>query len=275
MKVLKALPVFPAFDGREWAVERKQRPFFTYEEWQILRTRAKRRVEEEGLNVKHRRQRQELFCLMMICVGGALRVEEATSLRWRDCVEGVVDDADKTPCVHIRVYGKHARTKKGREHGWLIYDGVTGFRMWKALNPNAKPDDKLFAAGDYLGGFKALMIGDPDFKDMDLREVLIDDRVETRSLRSLRQTGISMRLDLGPDPSYRDIAKWSRTKATHIEDFYDQTHAKESVKRITGFRRPKLSERAAKALAQVQQQVRENPIQLEPWELDQRERTGE
>lgn len=275
MKVLKELPTFPSFDGREWAVEKKQRPFFTYEEWQILRTRAKRRMDEEGLNSRHKRQRQELYCLIMICVGGALRVEEAQSLRWRDCTEGIVDDADKTPCVHIRVYGKHARTKQRRELGWLIYDGVTGYRLWKSLNPDAKPDDRLFQCEDYLGGFKELMLGDKDFADMDLREVLIDDKVETRSLRSLRQTGISMRLDLGPDPSYRDIAKWARTKATHIEDFYDQTHAKESVKRITGFRRPKISDKAAASLAQAQKSIQQNPIELEPWELDQRDAGGQ
>jgi hypothetical protein len=29
--------------------------------------------------------------------------------------------------------------------------------------------------------------------------------------KNLRQTGISLRLDLGPNPDYRDIAKWART----------------------------------------------------------------
>ena len=33
----------------------------------------------------------------------------------------------------------------------------------------------------------------------------------TRDAKNLRQTGISLRLDLGPNPDYRDIAKLART----------------------------------------------------------------
>ena len=31
------------------------------------------------------------------------------------------------------------------------------------------------------------------------------------AFKNMRQTGISLRLDLGPNPDYRDIAKWART----------------------------------------------------------------
>jgi hypothetical protein len=60
----------------------------------------------------------------------------------------------------------------------------------------------------------------------------------TRDAKSLRQTGISLRLDLGPaNPDYRDIAKWARTSPAMIATFYDQTHPKASVGRIAGFRK--------------------------------------
>jgi hypothetical protein len=60
---------------------------------------------------------------------------------------------------------------------------------------------------------------------------------KTRAAKSLRQTGISLRLDLGPNPDYRDIAKWARTSPTMIASFYDQTHPQQSVERIAGFRK--------------------------------------
>jgi hypothetical protein len=59
----------------------------------------------------------------------------------------------------------------------------------------------------------------------------------TRDAKSLRQTGISLRLELGLNPDYRDIAKWPRTSPATIAAFYDQTHPQLSVERIAGFRK--------------------------------------
>jgi hypothetical protein len=60
---------------------------------------------------------------------------------------------------------------------------------------------------------------------------------KTRNAKSLRKTGISLRLDLAPHPDYRDIAKWARTSPAMIATFYDQTHPQLSVERIVGFRK--------------------------------------
>jgi hypothetical protein len=46
-----------------------------------------------------------------------------------------------------------------------------------------------------------------------------------------------LRLELGPNPDYRDIAKWARTSPAMIAAFYDQTHPQLSVERIVGFRK--------------------------------------
>ena len=64
-----------------------------------------------------------------------------------------------------------------------------------------------------------------------------DGEGRTRDSKSLRQTGISLRLYLGPNPDYSDIAKWARTSPAMIAAFYDQTHPQQSVERIVGFRK--------------------------------------
>jgi hypothetical protein len=46
---------------------------------------------------------------MLMCVGAALRVGEAYSLRWRDCTVIRLGDKDETEAVRLRVLGKHAR----------------------------------------------------------------------------------------------------------------------------------------------------------------------
>ena len=80
-------------------------------------------------------------------------------------------------------------------------------------------------------------------------ELRTDTDGRTRDAKCLRQTGISLRLDLGPaNPDYRDIAKWARTSPAMIATFYDQTHPKASVGRIAGFRKtaPKQSTKTTK-----------------------------
>ena len=77
----------------------------------------------------------------------------------------------------------------------------------------------------------------------------VDPRGRTRDSKSLRQTGISLRLDLGPNPDYRDIAKWARTSPAMIASFYDQTHPQQSVERIVGFRKRTREPRKARGSA--------------------------
>ena len=69
------------------------------------------------------------------------------------------------------------------------------------------------------------------------------------AFKNMRQTGISLRLDLGPNPDYRDIAKWARTSPAMIASFYDQTHPQQSAERIVGFRKRTREPRKARGLA--------------------------
>ena len=236
MKCLESLPEFPSFRGRVWKVRTNRRPFLDIEQWRTVRQRAKDRMNEDGLNPRTRRQRQELYAFLLMCVGAALRVDEAYSLRWMDCEEIVLADSGKTEAVRMRVFGKHSTAQDERELAYALYEGVAGYRLLRDLRPSAKPEDALFLESHRDG----------------IRELLEDAGMRgkegiTRDSKSLRQTGISLRLEQGPNPDYRDIAKWARTSVTQVARFYDQTHPEDSVKRITGFRElPKPKPRDAK-----------------------------
>ena len=59
-------------------------------------------------------------------------------------------------------------------------------------------------------------------------------RGRTRDLKSLRPTGISLRLDESPNPNYHDVAKWARTSPEMIAKFHDQTHPEKHATRVLG-----------------------------------------
>ena len=225
-KCLDELPEFPSFRGQAWEVVPSPRPFLTYEQWVKLRNFAKSRIAEPELNSRTKRQRQELYWFLLMCVGAALRVGEAYSLRWCDCELITLNDKDHTEAVHMRVLGKHMRGGR-REDAYGMFGAVSAFKAMRVDRPDANPDDRLFTE-NHREGIKELLTR------ADLR-VNADGR--TRDSKSLRQTGISLRLDLGPNPDYRDIAKWARTSPSMIASFYDQTHPQLSVERIVGFRK--------------------------------------
>lgn len=225
-KCLDELPEFPSFRGGDWEVVPSPRPFLDYSQWVKVRDLAKQRMNEPDQNPRTKRQRQELYWFMLMCVGAALRVGEAYSLRWRDCELIKLGDKDHTEAVHMWVLGKHSRGGK-REEAYGMFGAVNAFKNMRAARPDAKPDDPLFLE-NHREGIKELLI------KANLR---VDKEGKTRDAKSLRQTGISLRLDLGPNPDYRDIAKWARTSPAMIATFYDQTHPQQSVERIVGFRK--------------------------------------
>ena len=224
-KTIDELPEFPSFRGQAWEVVPNPRPFLDHAQWTKVRNLAKDRIKDPDLNPRTKRQRQELYWFMLMSVGAALRVGEAYSLRWRDCEVIRLNDAEKTEVVHLRVLGKHARGGM-REDGYGMFGALSAFKAMKKERQDAQPDDKLFTE-QHREGIKEL------FKLAGLRENAAG---MTRDAKSLRQTGISLRLELGPNPDYRDIAKWARTSPAMIASFYDQTHPQQSVERIVGFR---------------------------------------
>jgi hypothetical protein len=104
---------------------------------------------------------------------------------------------------------------------------VSAVKAIQREHPDAKSDDPLFTENRREGIKERLL-------QAGLRS---DAEGRTRDAKSLRQTGISLRLDLGPNSDYRDIAKWARTSPAMIAAFYDQTYPQLSVERIVGFRK--------------------------------------
>jgi hypothetical protein len=95
-----------------------------------------------------------------------------------------------------------------------MFGAVSACKAMQKARPEAKTDDPLFTE-NHREGIKELLREANLWEDPDGR---------TRNATSLRQTGISLRLDLGPNPDYRDIAKRARTSPAMIASFYDQTH---------------------------------------------------
>ena len=225
-RIVTDIPKMPSFALDEYRILPTPRPYLTEAEYKTLSQLAKARAEDAELNPRSRRQRQELYWFILMCVGGALRVGEAYSTRRSDCALVTLKDDDKTEAVHVRVLGKHSRGGV-REDAYILYGGVFAYKELTASRPDAKPDELLFTE-NHRDGMKELLI------EAKLR---IDAKTgRMRDSKSLRQTGISMRLEKRGGIDYRDIAKWARTSVAMIEQFYDQTHPQQSVERITGFR---------------------------------------
>jgi integrase len=212
---LERLPAFPSFAQQKWKIMPNPRPFFSKAEYKELKAAASKRIREAD-NPRLKEQRQELYDFILMCVGGCLRVDEARNLRFRD-VEMTRHHGHDV--LRLQVLGKHSPDGRTREEGFAVYGAVPAFRRIRKRHPDAKPDDPLFIH-HHRDGFRELL------EACGMRET---DRGK-RDLKSLRPTGVSLRLDLGPaNPDFRKFAKIIRTSPEMIREFYDQTHPEESL----------------------------------------------
>ncbi|MBP7570761.1 MAG: hypothetical protein KBA95_11940 [Acidobacteria bacterium] len=220
---LDQLPAFPSFAQQKWKIVPKPRPFFTKPEYDKLKAAASQRIREAD-NPRVREQRQELYDFILMCVGGCLRVDEARNLRFKD-VEITRQNGEEV--LRLEVLGKHSPDGETTEVGFGMYGAVPAFRRIRKRHPEAKPDDPLFVH-HHRDGFRELL---------ELLKMRQTDRGK-RDLKSLRPTGISLRLDLGPaNPDLRALAKIVRTSPDMIHKFYDQTRPAELLDRVMGFRK--------------------------------------
>ncbi len=225
---LKEVPRFPSFSNR-WTIQRRGRPFLTEAEYEALHQLAKKQADEPGLNPRVRRQRAELYWFIVISVAGALRVGEAESVRWCDCeLVAVTTSLGKTTeVVRMLVLGKHSRGGK-REVAMILPDGAYVYKeMLAARRADYKPEDSIFSES-HREGMKQLLkdAGLHEYRDPFTGDVL------TRDRKSLRPTGITLRLDTVKNVSYRDIADWARTSPSMILDYYDQSHPGHRIAKI-------------------------------------------
>lgn len=227
-RCLDALPTFPSFAGRKWKILPNPRPFFTHAQYKKLTQTAAVRMRDPEVTDRVRAERRELYRFILICVGGCLRVDEARSLRFGDCQPTKLKLNGKTENVLLmQVLGKHSPDGVRREDAFGLYGAVSAFAELKKERGEPRADDPLFFS-HHRDGFRELLDA------CNLRKA---PRGQKRDLKSLRPTGISLRLDLGPkNPDYRAIAKFARTSPDMIAKFYDQTHPETLLHQVVGFR---------------------------------------
>jgi integrase len=221
-RCLDRLPVFPSFGQQKWKILAKPRPFFSGAEYKTLKAKALARIKDTD-NPRVREQRQELYDFILMCVGGCLRVDEARNLTFKDVTMGRHNGEE---VLFLKVLGKHSPDGRIKEDGYGMYGAVPAFRRIQKRRPNAGPEESLFNH-HHRDSFRELLTA------CGMRQT---DRGK-RDLKSLRPTGISLRLDKGPkNIDFRDLAKVVRTSPDMIHKFYDQTHSSESLGRVMGFR---------------------------------------
>jgi hypothetical protein len=228
MKVLDSLPEFPAFRGT-MAVVNSPSPFLTLKEFTNLMAAARAKMNEPNLSVRVRDQRRELYAFVMICVGAALRVDEAYSLRWTDCTETKLPNADRQEAVLLMVLSKWSKDGQ-RIPAYGIYTAVQGYRRLKKWRPNVSPTAELFQER-HREGLKKLL------KETNLYiSQHPKTRGQTRNAKCFRSTGMSMQLEYSKNPDYTKIASWARTSPEMLRAWYDQNSPERSVASIATFR---------------------------------------
>ena len=148
------------------------------------------------------------------------------SLRWMDCSETVLTtpEGSDEDAIHVKVLEKHSRGGQ-REDGWVLMGGVVAFDQPRARREDNPPDATLFRY-NHEEGFRKLL------KSLNL---YTDPKSGlTRNTKSLRVTGINLRLTKNPTVSLNDLRKWCRTSIVQIETFYDQLHPEMSAGRVAG-----------------------------------------
>jgi hypothetical protein len=157
------------------------------------------------------------------------------SLRWRDCRPDTLPDDNKDQVLWLKVLGKHSQGGE-REDGCGNPIACQAFLKFQSLrHPKGVlvPDEHVFLH-HHRDGFRELLL------EAGLRTTQ-EEQGRLRNLKSLRPTGISLLLNETDSPSYRQVAKWARTSASMVEDFYDQTHPEETATQLMGKGKPKKS----------------------------------
>jgi hypothetical protein len=231
------VPSAPKRKGR-FEVVKHGRPTFSLKQWRTVTLAARKRAQDAekkraaqertptgGRKVDVERAWELYFFILFAC-GGALRTGEAYSLRWMDCSETVLNTPDKTDedAIHVLVLGKHSRAGQ-RENGWVLMGGVDAFHQLRQRREADRPEDTVFRY-NHEPALRELL------KSLDL--YTDPSSGMTRNTKSLRVTGINLRLLKNPGVSLNDLRKWCRTSIVQIQHFYDQAHPESSAARVAG-----------------------------------------
>lgn len=182
-KTLASVPTFPSFAERKWKIHARPRRFLTAAEYAVLQQTALTRINNPAITDRQRSTRQVLFWFMELCVGGCLRVDEARSLRFRDCVLSTVMVGTTARAVLLmKVLGKHSLNGDDREEAFGLAGAVSAFTALPKRRPQAQADDLLFPSL-HRRQFRELL---------EAAQLRVTATGDTRNMKSLRSTGICL-----------------------------------------------------------------------------------
>ena len=196
-KHIKTLPEFPTKSKKD---KPNPRPYFSLDEWKLLRKVAQERIiDARGSRVK--REREQLYDFMVMMVHTGCRVEETLRITFGSCKVHTKKDGNKE--LRFTLKGK---TGVRPVRGMVGAVSVFG-RVCKRF-PDHKPTDKLFPQ-NHRDGLNALL---------KLTELKKDNFGNTRNAKSFRSTFIMFRL-MANQP-IKSIATNCGTSSEVIDKYY-------------------------------------------------------
>jgi integrase len=193
---IEILPIFPETKK----IESNPRPWFSPEEWKVLKNASFERIKQ-ARGKRQKWEREQLHDFMIFIVHTGVRVEEALTIQFQDCIiEDKENNADKK--LRLELKGKTGiRISFGTQTAVNVYE-----RLRKRNNP--KKADLLFPK-NHRDGLNNLL------KETNLK---YDRFGNVRNAKSFRSTYIMLRLVKGEVP-IKNIAVNCGT-STHVIDKY-------------------------------------------------------
>lgn len=195
---LDRLPLFPQLE----TIEHNPRPWLDTDEWKTLQRVAKERIAEAE-NPRTKRQREELLDFMLLMVHSCARVDEVRGLRVRDCAVRTLKGKSR-PYLEMRISGKRGLRKS------IAWAGAVSAYERLVQRGNLKPEDLLFRE-HHREGFKELLT---------LTGLRTDRDGNVRNLKSLRSTGLMMRIKANPKINLKLLAQNVGTSVQMLDLFY-------------------------------------------------------
>lgn len=195
---LDRLPVFP----KVGTIEANPRPWLDPDEWQTLQRVAKDRIEKDE-NPRSRRQKEELLDFMLMMVHSCARVDEVRNLRVRDCTVKRLKGKSR-PYLEMRISGKTGMRKS------IAWSGAVSAFERLVARGNLKPEDLLFPE-HHRDAFRELLDAAGLRRDMD---------GNVRNLKSLRSTGLMMRIKANPQINLKLLAQNVGSSVSMLDTFY-------------------------------------------------------
>ena len=198
------LSVLPAPFPPVGTIKANPRPWLDPDEWTTLQRVAKERIKAPETNPRTRTQREDLYDFCLLMVHSCARVDEVRRLRVRDCAVKRLPDRNKRPYLEMRIQGKTGNRKS------IAWSGAASAYERLIKRHALKKDDLLFQE-HHRDAFRELLIA---------AGLRTDAFGNTRNLKSLRSTGLMMRIKANPRINLKLLADNAGTSVAMLDMFY-------------------------------------------------------